>query len=318
MDEKLSVLKDVAKYYYIENLTQEQIAHRMGLSRPKISRLLSLAREKGVVKVFISDLDDNMEDIEEELKSVFNLQKVKVVPVPPNDLGLAFQVTCKEAAKYFAELLEDGDRIGVGWGGTLFEISKNLQHFSRKNSIIVQLFGNLDTGEADDYANDILSQFATKLDVKSSHIIPCPVIVDNQIIYDILMHDDKIKSSMNLAKNCNKMLINIGLPNEDNCLYKGKYIDDNDLQFLRDHSTAGCIGCRFYDDNGKIIDEQLDNRTIGISIDDIQKADMVITCAVGAHKARALHAALKAGYLDVIVVDSNAAKEVLKLHHDQK
>lgn len=317
MDEKLSVLKDVAKYYYIENLTQAQIATRMGLSRPKISRLLSLAREKGVVKVFISELEENMEGVEEELRTTFNLDKVKVVPVPPSDQSLAFQVTCKEAAKYIADLLEDGDRIGVGWGGTLFEISKNLQHLSRKNSIIVQLFGNLDTGEADDYANDILSQFAAKLDVKSSHIIPCPVIVDNQIIYDILMHDDKIKSSMNLAKSCNKMLINIGLPTADNCLFKGKYINEKDLQNLQDHSAAGCIGCRFFDDEGKIVDQQLDNRTIGISIEDIQKADSVITCVVGAHKAKALLAALKAGYLDIIIVDSNAALEVLRLLHQQ-
>ena len=317
MDEKLSVLKDVAKYYYIENLTQAQIATRMGLSRPKISRLLSLAREKGIVKVFISELEENMESVEEELRTTFNLDKVKVVPVPPSDQSLAFQVTCKEAAKYIADLLEDGDRIGVGWGGTLFEISKNLQHLSRKNSIIVQLFGNLDTGEADDYANDILSQFATKLDVKSSHIIPCPVIVDNQIIYDILMHDDKIKSSMNLAKSCNKMLINIGLPTADNCLYKGKYINEKDLQNLKDHSAAGCIGCRFFDDEGKIVDQQLDSRTIGISIEDIHKADSVITCVVGAHKAKALLAALKAGYLDIIIVDSNAALEVLRLLHQQ-
>lgn len=313
MDEKLSILKDIAKYYYVENLTQAQIASRMGLSRPKISRLLSLAREKGVVKVFISELEENMEDVEEEIKSTFNLDKVKVVPVPPNDPTLAFQVTCKEAAKFIADLLEDGDRIGVGWGGTLFEISKNLQHLSRKNSIIVQLFGNLDTGEADDFANDILSQFATKLDVKSSHIIPCPVIVDNQIIYDILMHDDKIKSSMNLAKSCNKLLINIGLPTTDNCLYKGGYINEKDVQNLQANSSAGCIGCRFYDEEGNIVDQQLDNRTIGISLEDIHTADTVISCVVGEHKARALHAALKAGMLDVVIVDSVAAREVLKL-----
>jgi len=313
MDEKLSILKDIAKYYYLENLTQAQIASRTGLSRPKISRLLSLAREKGVVKVFISELEENMENIEDELKSAFNLDKVKVVPVPPNDPALAFQVTCKEAAKFIADLLEDGDRIGVGWGGTLFEISKNLQHLSRKNSIIVQLFGNLDTGEADDFANDILSQFATKLDVKSSHIIPCPVIVDNQIIFDILMHDDKIKTSMNLAKSCNKLLINIGLPSTDNCLFKGGYINEKDVKNLQANSAAGCIGCRFYDEEGNIVDQQLDNRTIGISMEDIHKADSVITCVSGDHKAKALHAALKAGMLDVIIVDTVAARAVLNL-----
>ncbi len=313
MEEKNSVLKDVARYYYFDNLTQEQIAHRLGLSRPKISRLLAEARDKGVVKVFISDLEDNMTDLEDRLLSLFDLRKVKVVSVPPNDLPLAFQMTCKEGAKYFADLLTEGDHIGVGWGGTLYEISKNLQHLAIKNCSIVQLFGNLDTGEADDYANDIVSQLALKLDSKSSHIIPCPVIVGNQIIVDILMHDEKIRQSINLAKNCNKMLINIGLPTRENCLYKGKYIDDADLAMLNSRNAVGCIGCRFYDENGEICDEDLNSRTIGVSIEDIKNADSVITCVVGLHKARALFAALKAGFLDIIIVDSITAMEVIKL-----
>ena len=318
MDNKIAVLRDVAKYYYIENLTQAEIAHRLGLSRPKVSRLLSDARDKGIVKVFIPELEENMGHIEDQFLSLFNLQKIKVVPVPPNDLPLAFQITCMEAAKFMANLIEDGDRIGVGWGGTLYEISKDFQHYSHKNSLIVQLFGNLDTGEADDYANDIVSQFSLKLDAKSSHIIPCPVIVGNQIILDILMHDEKICNSINLAKSCNKMIINIGLPNEENCLYKGGYIGEKELQHLIDLESVGCIGCRFYDKDGIIIDEQLNGRTIGVSIEDIKNAECVMTCAVGVHKAKAILAALRADYIDVLVIDSNAANEILNLIQIEK
>ena len=318
MDEKESMLRDVSKYYYVENLTQAQIAHRLGISRPKVSRLLADAREKGIVKVFITDLEENMGHLEDKFLSLFNIRKVKIVPVPQTDLSLAFQITCKEAAKYIADLIEDDDRIGVGWGGTLFEISKNLQHLSLKNSMVLQLFGNLDTGEADDYANDIVSQFALKLDSKSSHIIPCPVIVGNQIILDILMHDEKVSQSIKLAKSCNKMIINIGLPNEDNCLYKGGYIDDEDLARLNSQNAAGCLGCRFYDDNGDICDELLNNRTIGVSLDDIKNAESVIACAVGIHKSRALLAALKAEFLDVIIVDSNTAAQVIEMAENEK
>jgi len=318
MDEKESILRDVSKYYYVENLTQAQIAHRLGISRPKVSRLLADARDKGIVKVFITDLEENMGQMEDKLLSLFNLRKAKIVPVPPTDQSLAFQITCKEAAKYITDLIEDDDRIGVGWGGTLFEISKNLQHLSLKNSMVVQLFGNLDTGEADDYANDIVSQFALKLDSKSSHIIPCPVIVGNQIILDILMHDEKVSQSIKLAKSCNKMIINIGLPTEDNCLYKGGYINDEDLKRLNSQNCAGCLGCRFYDDDGNICDESLNNRTIGVSVEDIKNAKSVIACAIGTHKSRALLAALKADFLDVIIVDSNTAAQVIGMAEAEK
>ncbi|MHC1783488.1 MAG: sugar-binding transcriptional regulator [Anaerolineaceae bacterium] len=313
MDEKIAVLRDVAKYYYVENMTQAQIAQRMGLSRPKISRLLADARDKGIVKVFIPDMEENMTHLENQFLTLFKLQKVKVVPVPPTDQSLAFLVTCKEAAKYLANILDADDKIGVGWGGTLFEISKNMQHLSLPSTSIVQLFGNLDTGEADDYANDIVSQFASKLDSKSSHIIPCPVIVGNQIIVDILMHDDKVCQSINLAKSCNKMIVNIGLPTKDNCLYKGKYIKDDDLKHLTSLNAVGCIGCRFYDEDGNICDDQLNNRTIGVSLDDIKDTEKVITCVVGTHKARALLSAIKAGFLDIVIVDSVTAEKILEI-----
>jgi deoxyribonucleoside regulator len=313
MDDKTSILREVAKYYYIENLTQAQIAHRLGLSRPKVSRLLSGAREQGIVKVFIPELEEDMTKLENQMLEMFDLKKVKIVATPPTDGNLAFQITCKEAAKYLVDLLEDGDRIGVGWGGTLYEISKNMQRLSLTNSSVVQLFGNLDTGGADDYAGDILAQFAQKFDSKSSHIIPCPVIVGNEIIRDILMHDEKIYQSITLASSCSKMIINIGLPSKDNCLYKGRYITDKDLERLKESNSVGCIGCRFYDENGKICDEELDNRTIGVSIDEIKRSDSVITCVVGAHKAKALLAAMRAKFLDVVIMDSNAAFEVMKL-----
>ena len=313
MDEKTAILREVAKYYYIENLTQAQIAQRLGLSRPKVSRLLSGAREQGIVKVFIPEMEENMANLEEQFLSTYKLQKVKIVPAPPTDRLLAFQITCREAAKYIGDLLEEDDRIGVGWGETLFQISKNMQHLSINTSMIVQLFGNLDTGEADDYANDIVSQFALKLAANSSHIIPCPVIVGNQIIRDIMMHDEKICQSINLAKNCNKMIINIGLPTKDNCLYKGSYINDKDLERLKSLNAVGCIGCRFYDKDGNICDNELDERTIGVTAEDINNAETVITCAVGTHKAQALLAAIKAGFLDIAIMDSNIAQEIIRL-----
>jgi len=313
MEDKLSLLRDAAKLYYLENLTQAEIATRLNLSRPTVSRLLANARAQGVVKVFISDLEESTDHLEDLFMSLFDLRQVKVVPVPPNDPALAFQYTCRAASRYIEDLLRDGDRIGVGWGGTLYEISKQLQHRSYKQSTVVQLFGNLDTREADDYANDIVSQFTARLEAKSSHIIPCPVIVGNQIISDILMHDEKINQSIKLAKNCNTMLVNIGLPNRENCLYKGGYINDADLQNLATLKAVGCVGCRFYDDAGNICDEQLDNRTIGVSFEDIRQADTVITCVVGSEKAQALLAAVRAGLLDVVIIDSIAAAEVIRL-----
>lgn len=62
-----------------------------------------------------------------------------------------------------------------------------------------------------------------------------------------------------------------------------------------------------YDDNGKIVDEELNNRTVGIQLDEFQKKETRILVAGGKEKLRAIHAALKAGYVNVLITDQYTA-----------
>lgn len=307
------LLRDVAVLYYEDNMTQAEIAKRFNFSRPKVSRILSEAREKGVVKIFISNQKVDTSYLEERLKELYSLKAVKVVSVPPGDEELALQITAIEAAKFIHGFLEPNDCIGVSWGVTLNEISKNLPSIPLSNVKIVQLSGNLDNADTLNYANDIVNRFASKLDAKAVYTIPCPIIVGNSIILDILLHDEKICNIMNLASSCNKMIVNLGVPLERNCLYRCGYLNDNDLKGLREKNVVGSICCRFYDEKGNICDEQLDGRTMGISLEAMKKADCVISCVVGKHKAEALLGALSAGFLNVLIVDSITALQVLDL-----
>ena len=46
---EVEFLYQVARLYYEEELTQEQIAGQIGLSRQKVQRLLDSARKEGIV-----------------------------------------------------------------------------------------------------------------------------------------------------------------------------------------------------------------------------------------------------------------------------
>ena len=48
----------VCDLYYNRQISQQKIAQELGLSRPTVSRLLSSAKEQGVVTITISDLDE--------------------------------------------------------------------------------------------------------------------------------------------------------------------------------------------------------------------------------------------------------------------
>ena len=53
--EKQKKLAYVARRYYLENQRQSDIAKELGVSRPLVSRMLSEARELGVVEITIHE-----------------------------------------------------------------------------------------------------------------------------------------------------------------------------------------------------------------------------------------------------------------------
>ncbi len=269
-------LHDIAEMYYLQDMTQAAIANKYGLSRPTVSRMLSDARDRGIVKIIIANPSLDMGSVEKKFMERFSLNAVKVIPIPSNDHDLALKVTGREAAHLFAGFLEKDDRIGIDWGHTINEIGRNMPSLSLTNSMIMQLCGNLDNADAFTYATEIIGNISFRLTAKSAFTLPYPVIVDNSIIFEILMHDEKVRANMDLIESCNKLIVNLGVPNETNCLYKSGYLKPADLAMLQTRGAVGSICCHYFNNNGEICDQQLDKRTVSISYESIKKAELVI------------------------------------------
>ena len=76
----LSLLYTIAKYYYLEDYSQSDIAKILNISRPQISRLLKRARELEIVKIEIS-MPNNLQDENksEKIKKYLGLKDVLIV-----------------------------------------------------------------------------------------------------------------------------------------------------------------------------------------------------------------------------------------------
>ena len=58
-----------ARLYYESNLTQAQIAQRLNVSRPSVSKMLARARELGIVHIEIRAGDEGKADLLQRLQS---------------------------------------------------------------------------------------------------------------------------------------------------------------------------------------------------------------------------------------------------------
>lgn len=312
-DNKVEFISEIAKLYYQYNYTQSEIAKRYGISRVKVSRILTDAKESGIVKIFIDDLVNTPSNLEDQLMARFNLKGIKVISVPIDDMSLIFQMTTNSAAEYFASLFKSGDHIGVSWGYTIYTMAKYFPDLLLNDVYLMQITGNIDLASVHSNAGEIIGIMGSKFHSEKSFTLPCPVILDNKIILDMLLHDKNIRNRFNMACECNKVIVNLTVADENNYLYEAGYITDNDLKRLRERNVAGSICCRFIDNKGQICDQELDERTFGIGIEDLKNKEYVMACVANSRKVPALLASLRSRLINVLVIDSISAKLLLNL-----
>ena len=99
--------------YYIEGLTQEAIAHAMGVSRAKVIRLLAAAREQGVVRIGIEAKGGAQLSLERRLVDAYHLDAAIVAPSPTEE-GAVTAVVGHAVGAWLSDEVRDGMALGVG------------------------------------------------------------------------------------------------------------------------------------------------------------------------------------------------------------
>jgi len=125
-------MAEVARLYYVRELTQQQIAERLGVSRFKVLRLLEQARTEGVVRF---EIDEPVPVLDEFSRGLEDRYGITAVVVAEDVAGAA--------AELLPRLLGADDVLGVAWGRTLADIEARLPEPGR-NVPVVQICGAIE------------------------------------------------------------------------------------------------------------------------------------------------------------------------------
>lgn len=137
------LLVRIARMYYEHGLNQQEIAERVGLSRSRISRLLTEAREAGIVQVTIVDEFKEEHELGGKLAAMYELKRAVVCPISESSTKSLRWHLGQAAARLLKEIVRDGDVVGVTGGTTMLEMAEALRPFKRQNVRVVQLEGTL-------------------------------------------------------------------------------------------------------------------------------------------------------------------------------
>ncbi|HHY63079.1 MAG: sugar-binding transcriptional regulator [Bacillota bacterium] len=307
------LLVRVARMYYEHDLNQQEIAERVGLSRSRISRLLTRAREVGIVQVTIVDEFQEEHGLSRELESMYGLKRVVVCPISESSPKPLRWHLGQAAARLLKEIIRDGDVIGVTGGTTMLEMARALKPLpiKRENVKIVQLEGALSgKGEALIHGNEIVAKVAAAFDAPP-YFLSAPTIVESRELRDALARDPNLRRILEKGRQANIAIFSVGRPSKSCILAQAGYLSAEDIDVLLSKGAVGDICSRFFTADGSVCDESLNDRTIGLELDELTQKESCILVAGGPKKIPGIAGALRGGFANMLVTDEITARTLV-------
>jgi len=296
----------LSELYYIDEMTQQQIANRLKISRVKVSRILTNAKKRGIIEVSINYPIGNCVQMERQFEKLFSLKESLIISSKDKSREIVYNEVARTAAKYLTEKIKNGDILGVSWGRTLYQMSSYIK-YSGKKVDIVQMLGNV--GSNDVSADEIVRRLSDVFNSKY-YLLPAPAIVDNEKIKNTIISDSAIAQIFRKMEQITVATVGIGDLSKESTFVASGYLKENDINLLRKSSSIGDICGRFFDENGNVSDICFNRRVIGINLEQLKKIPYVIGVVSGSQKAMAILGALRSGVLDVLITDEITALKV--------
>lgn len=314
LSSKKQLMVDVSKMYYNHGMSQKEIAAELGISRGYVCQLMDQARKDGIVEIRVNDLYDADTDLERHVKELLGLDKVKIVETKhsKNRSFLTSEVI-KEACCYIETIIKSNMIVAYTWGSTIYEISTNMRrHHDIRNVTSIQLCGGTTNLEKKIYTAEISSNIAAAYN-GTPLFIPLPVLVQNADIKRAVYSDNIMSKTLNISKEADVALFTVGSFGEENILYRGGYIDSDSIRRLMKKDAVGDICAHFIDQYGEVCDQELDDRTISIDLNDFARIKQKVCIAMGPNKVKTLLGVLRKKYVNALITDEETMQSVLKL-----
>lgn len=307
LDERDAQAVDAAKLYYAGGLSQAQVAERLGISRPTVSKLLSRAHERGFVTITLNDPRERGDELVQRLRERFGLTDARVVRPPAgapllNELGGA-------GAGLIEELVTDDTTLGVSWGTTMSAVAEHLRPQNRVGVKVVQLKGGHSHSERSTKDMATLAGFARAFHAET-FMLPLPVIFDSVEAKEWVVRDRHIAHMLELGANVDVAVFTAGSADPESLVLNLGYLSEEETAELSAHAV-GDVCSRFFTADGSPAAPEVDARTVGITLSDLAKRPTRVLVAGGARKAAAIRTALDMGLATHLVIDHDTASRIL-------
>jgi deoxyribonucleoside regulator len=315
--EDLRLALRAATLYYLDGLTQAEIASRLGVSRPTAGRLVARAKARGLVRIDVvvpPDMRDDLHaDEERELEQRYGLTEAVVaghgIDVGAPGRPAAYASVGRAAAALLMRRLSPNDVLGFTWGPEQVAVADALSTGVANCRAVVQLDGAMSTAAYQTGTEFILSRCADVLRANTIRL-PAPLYADPSTVAS-MRSDSLISRTLEAGRRADVMLFGVGAVSTSTTLFEGSYLDTRMLDELISLGAVGEIGGRFFDADGTPVDTELQQRAVSVPLEDIRTCEKTILISSGAAKHEATLGALRGKLARLLVCDIDCARWLL-------
>ena len=305
------LLARIAHHYYTDGRTQEEIGREFALSRPKVQRLLERARWSGVVDIRIAAPPWLNLDLETRLRAEFRLADAIVAPRRADPQSQR-EAVARSAAQFLERRLHDGAVIAVGHGRDAGEVPRFFRPRRRLDCEFVSAMGGSPRVDTPTNPNEICQALAASSGGRSRSLY-APAYVENAEVRDRLLEQEAVAHTLSAAARAGMALVGIGSVDDGCTMVRSGCLSLAEIARLRDQGAVGDILGNYVDVDGRVIPSPHRDRLIALSIEELHLVETVVAVVSEAEKPLAILGVLRAGVVDVLVVDEGNAHAVLDL-----
>jgi DNA-binding transcriptional regulator LsrR (DeoR family) len=303
----------VARLYHEHGVRQPEIARRLHISQARVSRVLKSAQEAGIVRTVVVVPEGVQTELEEALEQRYGLRDAVVVDCfDDSDDGVLYDLGVA-AAGYLEATMTGGDVVGISsWSSTLLAAVDAMRPLPRSGAErALQLFGGVGNPAAEGHAARLTQRFAELTGARPTFLL-APGIAASREVRDALLQDQFVAAALDELDDVTLALVGIGSLEPSTLLQSsGNIVPEAELAELGTLGAVGDICLRFYDEQGRHVPSEVDERVIGVTLDQLRSVDRCVGIAGGPRKYEAIRGALLGGLINVLITDHLTAERLV-------
>ncbi|MEH2919531.1 sugar-binding transcriptional regulator [Samsonia erythrinae] len=307
------LLTEIAVAYYQDEITQEEIAKKFGISRIKVGRLLKRAKEEGIVEITVRYHPVFSTRLEQQMLERFSIKRALIALDHQDEEEQRRQVAAL-VSNYLALSLKDGTVVAVGQGRNVAAVADHVSNVTERNCRFICGIGG--THRPGDAINaDHISRRLAKKFGGSSETLYSPAYVENRALKEAFMQNGTIKETLDRARKADIALVGIGDMNENSYMVKLGWFTPHEIvdASLNQGVIGDIAGYDFFNAQGQHVDTVMNERVIGVSIEELHQIPCVIAIASENTKALAILGALRTGAIDIIATSAGNIRTILNM-----